>query len=106
MRRPAVIRAAGAHRWHPTTQTIAGPSLDNLVGSHEYGLWDRQAQRLRGLEVDDQLELGRLLDRDVTGRRAPQDFVDERRGAFVIWAVCAIQCVPRCPLHVRSYRRL
>jgi hypothetical protein len=28
---------------------------------------DRQAERLRGLEVDDQLELGRLLDWEIAG---------------------------------------
>src|SRR5215470_9815939 len=82
MRRPAVIRAAGAHQWHPTTQTIAGRSLDNLVGSHEYGLWDRQAQRLRGLEVDDQLELGGLFDREVSGFGALQNLVYVGGGAM------------------------
>ncbi|MGC1745876.1 MAG: hypothetical protein WA754_25440 [Pseudolabrys sp.] len=33
-------------------------------------------ERLGRLEVDDQLELGRLLDRDVTRFRAAQNFVD------------------------------
>src|SRR5262245_61775301 len=37
--------------------------LNNLVCSHEERLRDRQAERLGGLLVDDQLELGRLLHR-------------------------------------------
>jgi hypothetical protein len=30
-------------------------------------MWNRYAKRIRGLEVDDKLESGRLLDRDITG---------------------------------------
>ena len=37
--------------------------LDNLVRPQQQRLRDREAQRLRGLEVDNQLELDRLLDR-------------------------------------------
>src|SRR5437016_393835 len=36
--------------------------LDDLVRPPQHRLRDRQAERLGGLEVDDQLELGRLLD--------------------------------------------
>jgi hypothetical protein len=41
--------------------------LDDLVRSHQDGLRDRQAERLRGLEIDDELELGGLLDGQVGG---------------------------------------
>jgi len=34
------------------------------------------AKRLCGLEIDDQLELGRLLDRKIAGLRPAQNFVD------------------------------
>jgi hypothetical protein len=35
----------------------------------------------RGLEVDDQLEFGRLLDRDVTRLRAAKNLIDQLSGA-------------------------
>ena len=37
--------------------------LDDLVGTSEESGWDREAECVGGLEVDDQLEFGRLLDR-------------------------------------------
>src|SRR5207245_9913499 len=40
-------------------------SLDGLVCPYQQRLRDRQPKRLRGLEVDDQLELSRLQDRQV-----------------------------------------
>ena len=42
-------------------------SPDHLVGLEEEGRRDGEAERLRGLEVDDQLELGGLLYREVRG---------------------------------------
>jgi len=38
--------------------------LDDLVRSQEHRLRDREPEGLGGLEVDDQFELGRLLDRE------------------------------------------
>src|SRR5207245_1727759 len=49
--------------------------LDHLVGASDDGLRDRKAEGLGGLEVDHQLELGRLLDGQVGGLRAFQDLV-------------------------------
>src|SRR5215813_4222744 len=60
-------------------RSISLRSLDDLVGSHEDGLRNRQAQRLGGLEVDHQLELRRLLNRKIFGLRALQDLVHEDR---------------------------
>src|SRR5258706_1082270 len=48
-------------------------SFDDLVGAGEDRWWDRQAERLRGLEIDDQLEPGRLLDRKVGWLGALED---------------------------------
>jgi hypothetical protein len=53
---------------------------------------DRQAACLRGLEVDHQLELRRVLDGQVNGLSLFQDLVHERRRApLQIEKVCAIR---------------
>jgi hypothetical protein len=54
---------------------MAGALLDHLVRPQQQGLRDRQAQRLGGLEVNDQLELGRLLDGEVGGLGTLEDSV-------------------------------
>src|SRR5712691_6505204 len=54
--------------------------MDQLIRAQQQGLRDRQAERLRGLEVDDQLELGRLLHRQVGGLGALQDLIHVRGG--------------------------
>src|SRR5712692_6532637 len=40
-------------------------SFDHLVGDREQLVWNGEAERLRSLEVDDQLELRRLLHRHI-----------------------------------------
>src|SRR4029077_3841163 len=50
--------------------------LDDLVGAGEDRLGDRQAERLGGLQVDDQLECGRLLDRQIGWLGPLQDLFD------------------------------
>ena len=47
-----------------TRETMPG-LLDHFVGAHEKRFRDRESERLRGGEVDDQIEPGRLLNRDV-----------------------------------------
>src|SRR5215467_6250545 len=77
-RRPGPIigtsgrRGSGPQRGHgrpPTPPSArAGPrcrSLDHLICPRQERLRDRQAERLSGLEVDDQLELRRLLDEEI-----------------------------------------
>ena len=45
-------------------------SFDHLVGAREQGRRDFEAERLGGFEINHQLELGGLLDRDVGGLRS------------------------------------
>jgi hypothetical protein len=52
----------------------AGSSLDNFVRPDEHRLRDRQAKRLRGLEVDHELKLGGLL---LDGQVAEECFFPE-----------------------------
>src|SRR5262245_54603113 len=53
--------------------------LDHLVRRQQQRLGDRQSYRLRSLEVDDQVELRRLLDRKVAGARSPKNSINEPR---------------------------
>jgi len=48
-------------------------SLDHLVGAGEKSWRDREAGLFRGLEVDDEIELHRLLDGKVAGVGSLQD---------------------------------
>ena len=48
-------------------------SLDDLVGAGKDRWRDREAESLRGLQIDDQLEIGRLLDRQIGGLGATED---------------------------------
>src|SRR5215470_14028342 len=55
--------------------------LDQLIRTSEQRRRNGQAQRLRGLEIDDQREFRRLLDRKITGLGTPENLVDVGRGA-------------------------
>src|SRR5713226_249385 len=56
------------------------PSLDHLIRPLQERLGDRQAEGLGGLEVDDQLELGRLFDGKIAGLGSFEDLVHVGRG--------------------------
>src|SRR5262249_4478143 len=58
----------------------AAKSLDYFVGPHQERLRNRQAQRLGGLEVDDELEHGWLLDRQITWSGALEDLIHVDHG--------------------------
>ena len=57
------------------------PSLDHLGRSHEYVRRNRQADLLRGLQIDDELKLLRLLDGKIGGLRTFENLVDVGSGA-------------------------
>src|SRR5207245_10733062 len=80
-RRPAsaVRRRAGSRATRASVRrgARAGSSLDDLVRSHAERLGNRQSQRFGSLEVNDQLEVCRLLDREIGGPGALQDLVDK-----------------------------
>ena len=45
--------------------SLSAHLLNHLVRPRQHGPWDGQPERLRGLQVEGQFELGRLLDRQV-----------------------------------------
>src|SRR5258707_13454206 len=55
--------------------------FDHLVGAPQKHGRHVEADRLGGLQVDDKLELGRKLNRQIVRLRAAQDAVDIVRGA-------------------------
>src|SRR5262245_40060755 len=57
--------------------------LEHLVGAGEQRWGYGEAERFRHKQVYDEIELGRLLDRDVAWLRSAQDLVDEVAGAPV-----------------------
>jgi hypothetical protein len=54
-----------------------------VVRSLKQRLRDRQPQRLRSLEIDDQLKLRGLLDGEIGGLGALEGLVDEGGGAAI-----------------------
>ena len=58
----------------------AARSLNHLVGTQQQRLRDGDSNRLRSFQVDYQLEFLRLLNREVSGFRALQDFIHEGCG--------------------------
>src|SRR5262249_22973217 len=57
---------------------IRATSLDHLVGAEQERLWDGQAKRL---EIDDEIEFARLLDRNVCRLRPARFYRRSRRRA-------------------------
>src|SRR5258707_6357605 len=53
-----------------------GASFNHLVGAGEERRWHSNAKRLGGFHIDDQLETSWLLDRQIGGLGAFEDFVD------------------------------
>src|SRR6266487_7022432 len=68
---------AGSH------QLCLAHSLDHLVGAGEQRWRDGEAEHLAGCPIDDEIKLGRLLDRDVARLGPAQNLVDIVGGAPV-----------------------
>ena len=62
---------------------LAALSFDHLVGTREQRFWQVEAECLRGLEVDHQLEFGGLLHRQVGWLLALEDAPDIDPGLLV-----------------------
>src|SRR6266540_4482209 len=79
----ASARSAAAESSTPEYDDVATPisresrprSFDDLVGTGQHRLRNRQPDRLGGFEIDDQLELRRLLHGKVCRLRALEDLV-------------------------------
>src|SRR6266511_5948084 len=69
----------------------AAASVNDLIRPQEYRLRDRQPERLGGLSIDDQLELRRLLHREVSRVRPFQDLVHINGGAAI--EICSVRAV-------------
>src|SRR5262249_19899413 len=65
--------------------------FDHLVGGGEQSWWHSETERSRCLEINDQLELARLLDRKVGGLLVLEDAIDIGCGAAE--QVCALNTV-------------
>jgi hypothetical protein len=66
--------------------------FDHLVGAQKERFGDSQAERFGSRYIDDQIELGRLLDWDVGWLRSAQNLVDNLSGSpKLIWVVRGIR---------------
>ena len=63
------------HRLDRTSLRLAH-LFDHLVGAEQERFRDCQPEGLGGRQIDDEIESGRLLDRDVGGLCAAQNLVD------------------------------
>jgi hypothetical protein len=72
----------------PEARRRFGP---HLIGAHQERLRDCQPERLGGCKIDDEIELGRLLDRNFAGLRPAKNLVDIIGGASEqvrdVWSV-------------------
>src|SRR6266540_4534470 len=68
----ASVRSVGARCW----AAVVG-SFDDLICSHSQRWWNRQSDGPRGLHVDDQFELGGLLNRKIARPSSLQNPVNE-----------------------------
>jgi hypothetical protein len=70
------LRHAGVPAY-PDSGRWWSPSLDYFVGEGEQNGWDHQAERLGSRNVDDQIELRRLLYGDIGRLGTPQNLINK-----------------------------
>ena len=70
------IGCSGEMLVHAVIIEPGGDSFDHLVGAGEQRRWHTNAKRLGGFHIDDQLETSWLLDRQIGGPGAFEDFVE------------------------------
>src|SRR5215472_3537741 len=71
-----------------TTPADCGASFYDLVGAGQDRWWDRQPQRAGGLEIDNQLEGRRLLDRQI-GRLGALEYPSDVNAGLAIGSLAA-----------------
>ncbi len=69
--------------WSQPKPFVAKSRFNDLIRPQEHRRRDRDPERLSGPEIDHQFELGRLLDGQVGGLGAPEDFVHEAGDALL-----------------------
>src|SRR5262245_64734495 len=73
------------------TAARATPLLNHLVGAGDERGWHSEAERLGYRNIDDEIEFGRLLDRDVPWLHPAQYLVHKIAGAaeqvWIIWSI-------------------
>ena len=82
---------------HSLLPVLCWVSLSDFVRSRQYIRRNRQADLLGSFEIDDQLELRRLLDRQVRGLRTFENLVDNGRYTLVSFrGIVPIRHEPTC----------
>ena len=75
----------------PTAPQPKSVLFDHLVGEHEEIVWHFDPKRPGGFEIDDELELRRLLHGDVAGLGPAQNLIDQLGGtpnqAWIAWPI-------------------